>query len=160
MGGYPGKDKVKSRIERYCVIQDRCQEEVRQQLYRMGCHSDEIEEWMIHLISEGFIQEERFARSFARGHFRIKYWGKILIRKHLQSKKVSDTNIRIALEEEISDQDYRATALKLGKKKIASDDLKIRIPEDRQKVYRYLTGKGYEMSVIQEIVKEILESSE
>ena len=72
MGGYPGKDKVKSRIERYCVIQDRCQEEVRQQLYRMGCHSDEIEEWMIHLISEGFIQEERFARSFARGHFRIK----------------------------------------------------------------------------------------
>jgi SOS response regulatory protein OraA/RecX len=73
---------------------------------------------------------------------------------------VSETNIRIALEEEISDQDYRATALRLGKKKIASDNLKIRIPEDRQKVYRYLTGKGYEMSVIQDIVKEILESSE
>jgi regulatory protein len=160
MGAYPGKDKIKSRIEKYCIIQDRCQEEVKQKLLSMGCHATEAEEWIVDLISEGFIQEERYARSFARGHFRLKHWGRILIRKHLQARRISEINIGIALDQEISEGEYKASALHLAEKKIRTDHYRIRLPEDRQKLYRYLTGKGYEMGVIQEIVKEILEKTQ
>lgn len=151
---YPGKDKVKSRIERYCAIQDRCQEEVRLKLYQMGCNAAEVDDWLIYLISEGFIQEERFARSFARGHFRMKQWGRTLIRKHLQAKKISEPNINIALEKEITREEYSKTLRSLIEKKERIDGLNRAKRGDAQKLIAFLMGKGYEFSCIQECLAE------
>lgn len=147
---YPGKDKVNSRIERYCAIQDRCQEEVRLKLKSFGCNASEIEDCMVYLISEGFIEEERFARSFVRGHFRMKHWGKNLIRKHLQAKKIGEPNIKIALEQEIPLDEYYLTIQNLLTKKERMDGLNRTKRKDAQKLIQFLMGKGFEFTCIQD----------
>jgi regulatory protein len=151
---YPGKDKVKSRIERYCILQDRCQEEVRLKLVSMGCNYSEVNDWLFYLISEGFVNEERFARSFVRGHFRMKHWGRNLIRKHLQAKKISVPNIKIALEQEIGADEYLQTIRTLLAKKERIEGLSRNKPIDAQKLIRFLIGKGFEFSSIQECLEE------
>jgi regulatory protein len=46
-----------------------------------------IDEIIIHLIGSNFLNEERFACSFARGKHRIKQWGKIRITNELKFRK-------------------------------------------------------------------------
>lgn len=149
---YRGRDHVKSRIERYCILQDRCQEEVRQKLRSLGCTPAETDDWLIHLISEGFIQEERYARSFARGHFRIKRWGRILIRKHLEARKISAENIRLALEGEIEEDDYLETIRYMLDKKARADGLNPELPLHRRKLVHFLVGKGFETDCILKVL--------
>ena len=64
------------KAEHYCAYQDRCHEEVVQKLRSMKMDSDEIDQIIAHLINDNFLNEERFACSFARGKHRIKHWGK------------------------------------------------------------------------------------
>lgn len=155
MNSYPGADKVKSRIEQYCVVQDRCQQEVLDKLKTMGCNWQEAQEWLVHLISEGFVEEERFARSFVRGHFRMKSWGRILIRKHLQAKKISEQNIRIALDAEIEADEYADTLLRLAEKKIRMSGLNPDSVSERNKIFQFLLGKGYEQELISDCLSGI-----
>ena len=50
--------------------------------------SSELDEIMVHLIEHDFLNEERFARSFARGKHRIKYWGNIRIINELKARNI------------------------------------------------------------------------
>ena len=68
-------------------------------------YGDELEEIISILISEGFLNEERFARSYCRGKFRIKKWGRQKIRKNLIFKRVSEYCIRKGMEE-INEEEY------------------------------------------------------
>src|SRR5690606_40103744 len=70
----PAEAKIK--IASYCAYQERCQKEVRDKLYEYGLHSHEVENLITSVILEGFLNEERFAKAFARGKFRIKKWGR------------------------------------------------------------------------------------
>ena len=67
------------KLEYYCSYQERCHQEVVDKLYQLGMKSDEIDAIVVHLLQHNFLNEERFARSFARGKHRIKSWGKIRI---------------------------------------------------------------------------------
>jgi len=153
MNKYPGADKIKQKIERYCIYQDRNQQEVIQKLKDWGCPSDESENLLIYLLSEGFIDEERYCRSFVRGHFKIKNWGRRLILKHLLAKKVSDINIQIALNSEINEEEYEQTLERLALKKIRTDKLNIRNGKDRVKLQSFLNQKGYEFELIMNWIK-------
>jgi regulatory protein len=149
MGNYKGASKTRQSIEKYCAYQDRCQFEVEQKLKALGCNAEEVENELIHLISEGFINEERFAKSFAGGHFRTKAWGRTLIRKHLQAKRVSEVNIQTALRTEIPMDDYIETLQRLIDKKISAESFHIKNLSDRAKLFNYLYRKGYESDLIQ-----------
>ena len=87
------------RAERYCAYQDRCHQEVRRKLYDLGLYGDDVDEVMAQLIESRFVDEERFARSFARGKHRMKGWGRERITRELKSRQVSDYCIRAGLSE-------------------------------------------------------------
>ena len=99
---------VKKKLEHYCVYQERCHDDVLQKLRGMALNSDEIDEVIVHLIENNFLNEERFACCFARGKFRIKKWGKIRIVNELKSRTISQYNINTALKE-IDDEEYTTT---------------------------------------------------
>ncbi len=42
----------------------------------MGLNPSQVDELLAYLITEGFLNEERFAKAFAGGKFRIKKWGR------------------------------------------------------------------------------------
>ncbi len=146
--------QAKAKIEDWCAYQERCQQEVRDKLYSYGLRSGDVEELISRLISDNFLNEERFARAFAGGKFRIKKWGRIKIKVELKSRRVSDYCIRKGLEE-IPDKDYRKTLQKLlsDKEAILTEKNKIR---RKYKLLRYAYSKGYEQELVMEILNEDL----
>ncbi len=67
------------KAESYCAYQERCQQEVRDKLYSWGLHEVQVENVIAELIASNFINEERFAKAYAGGKFRIKKWGRVKI---------------------------------------------------------------------------------
>ena len=71
------KKTAQLKLANFCAYQERSQQEVREKLVKMGILSDDLEDIIAFLISENFLNEERFAIAFAGGKFRIKHWGKL-----------------------------------------------------------------------------------
>ena len=105
---YISKDDALSKLQRYCAYQDRCHQEVRSKLLDLGIYGDDLEEIISDLISENFLNEERYARSYARGKFRIKRWGRMRIQQELKQRKISAYCLRKAMEE-IEEEEYEQT---------------------------------------------------
>jgi regulatory protein len=107
---------LKTAIYRYCNYQERCHKQVRNKLYDLGATTTEVQQLITDVIEAGLLNEERYARSFARGKFRIKRWGRIKIRQHLKADQVSDYCIKKAMLE-IDGDEYTTVLLRLAEKK-------------------------------------------
>ena len=68
-------EEAKRSLERYCAYQDRCHSGNRKEDKEMGMIQEAVMSIQLHLMEHDFVNEERFARSFARGKFRIKQVG-------------------------------------------------------------------------------------
>ncbi|HEX8548936.1 MAG TPA: regulatory protein RecX [Cytophagaceae bacterium] len=130
----------------FCSYQERTQTEVREKLYGMGLKKDVVEELISKLITENFINEERFAKTYAGGKFRIKKWGKIKILEALKQKRLSDYCIKKGLLE-IPDEDYILTIEKLIEIKWASNTEE-NIFKKKNKIATYLIGRGFEPDLV------------
>lgn len=139
-------EEAQRALEHYCSYQERSHKEVEQKLQSIGMIPLACEQIIGHLIQNNFLNEERYAKSFARGKFNINKWGKIKIQQALLTKGVSNANIEIGLTE-IDNEDYLKTLRDLIAK--YQQNNKETIPYKRkQKLYKYLQQKGYETSVI------------
>ena len=145
-----GEARVKA--ANYCAYQERTQQQVRDKLYSLGLRPDDVEEVLTSLITENFINEERFAKSFASGKFRLKKWGKVKIRFHLQELGLSEYCIKKGLEE-IDEKEYFETLNDLVEKKLdrTNDE---NIYKLNWKVADYLINKGYEPELVWETLRE------
>lgn len=139
-------------IQHYCAYQERCHSEVRYKLIELGFRGSELEEAMASLIADDFLNEERFARSYSSGKFRIKQWGKRKIVQALKQKRVSDYCIRKGLQA-IDEEEYYHILSLLADKKWEELRGEKMIWIRKQKVQRYLLQKGYEPELISEILK-------
>jgi regulatory protein len=143
-------DKMKTakiKAGNYCAYQERTQQEVRDKLYSIGLYSDEVEQVLTELIIEDFVNEERFAKTYARGKFNLKHWGKVKIAHELKRKKISPFCIRKALEE-IEDDDYNRVLKKLMNQRLSGyqgDDYVI-----KNKTARFLINRGFEAEIVWE----------
>ena len=141
------------KLEYYCSYQERCHQEVVQKSYDIGMKSDEVNAVVVHLLQNNFLNEERFARSFARGKHRIKLWGKIRIVNELKQRQISAPNIKCALTE-ISDEEYQDTLDKLAEKHWNS--LTERKGQKKNKKFcDYLLRRGWESNLVYEKLKEL-----
>lgn len=150
-----GGGSVRDSITRYCQYQPRCHKEVRNKLYELGCTTPEVEEQIIELIQSGLLNEEQYARAIARGKFRMKQWGRRKIVEQLKFQQVSDYCIKKALTE-IDEDEYLDTLKSLAEKKLKELKSEKNIFIRKQKMYRYLVQKGYESSLSNEAINDIL----
>jgi regulatory protein len=141
------------KIEHYCAYQERCHEEVVQKLRSMKMDSDEIDTILVHLIKDNFLNESRFACSFARGKHRIKFWGKIRIVNELKFRKITQYNINLALKE-ITPEEYSATFHTVAERNWESIDER-NVLKKRKKFCDFLLRKGYESNLVYEKAKEM-----
>jgi len=142
------------KIKQYCAYQERCHSEVRNKLYTLGLHKNEVEQLLVQLIEENFLNEERFAMAYAGGKFRMKQWGKKKIKYALQQKQVSNYCIRKALAS-IDNIDYRKTFISVANKKLKTLRSEKNIFIKKQKIKTFLQQKGFEIKVINEYLKEV-----
>ena len=112
-----------ARMERFCAYQERCHKEVVAKLRQMRMIPEAIDLILTHLIEDNYLNEERFARSFARGKFRFKKWGRVRITRELK--------------------DYDEVFDTLAQKKADTISEK-NIQKARRKLADYLLYKGWE----------------
>lgn len=144
--------EAKLKLEYYCSYQERCHQDVVQKCYDLGMKSDEIDTLVVHLLEQNFLNEERFARSFARGKHRIKSWGKIRIVNELKQRQISAPNIKCALTE-IAEEEYETTFDHLAEKYWNS--LRERKGQAKNKKFcDYLLRRGWESILVYEKLKQ------
>jgi regulatory protein len=149
-----GLEEAKQKIFRYCAYQERCHSEVRNKLYEYGLFRPDIDNIITGLITEGFLNEERFAKAFAGGKFRIKQWGKLKIQIELELRGLTKNCIAIGLRE-IDDADYSKTLEKLiTKKRELSEEENTFVLRD--KIAQYVIHKGYEPELVWMAIKTII----
>lgn len=130
----------------YCAYQDRCHQEVEQKMRDFLLIPEAKEEILLYLMRENFLNEERFTRSYIRGKFYLKSWGRLKIRNHLRFKNVPDKLIDHCFDE-IKTEDYRQALEKLYG--TYSQKLKGLQPyQQKSKTITYLLSKGFEYAEI------------
>ena len=139
------------KAEKYCVYQERAQQEVRYKLYTLGLHQRDVENIISELISNNFLNEERFANAYALGKFRQKGWGKIKIKQALKLKRVPEGLIKKALQQ-IDLDDYLLKLKVILEKKAALSMEKDPYKRSYQ-LKQFAFGKGYEGDLVAEVLK-------
>jgi len=146
--------EAKARIYRYCAYQERCHREVKNKLYELGLRTSEVDELMVTLIQDGFLNEERFAKAYAGGKFRMKHWGKIKIVQGLEQRGISAYCIKAGLKE-IDPADYQQTLIQILTEKAEQLDEK-NLFVKRNKVALYAIQKGFEPDLVWPLLKELI----
>ncbi|MBI4930415.1 MAG: RecX family transcriptional regulator [Bacteroidetes bacterium] len=134
------------KAERFCAYQERCRFEVEKKLRELKAKPDEISKIIASLEEDEYLNDERYAKLFASGKFRIKRWGKNKIRAELRIKKMPDDFIQNALNA-IDDEEYLKTIQHLIKRK--AREVKTQDPKDKlRKIVNNLLSKGFESELI------------
>ncbi|TGD78341.1 regulatory protein RecX [Hymenobacter wooponensis] len=134
------------KIAAFCAYQERNQKEVESKLREYGLDEDEAGEIIIRLSREKMLDEERYAKSFVRGHYRHKKWGRRRIVQELKQKGISDYCIKSGLKEIDGDEYYQNLVDVLEKKDRLEKEKNPRAR--RQKIQIFLMNKGYEQDLI------------
>jgi len=143
---------AKEKIRAWCAYQERSQHETRQKLYEYGLDSDTVESILAELVSENFLNEERFSLAFASGKFRIKHWGRNKIKAALRLHKISDYCMKLALES-IGGAEYEKVMENEIDKKIRTLNTK----NNSIKYFgtlKYLVSRGFEAELVKEKLNE------
>ena len=147
-------DEALIKLENYCVYRERCHKEVEQKLYELRMIPEAKEKIIMHLLEHDYLNEERFAKAFTRGKFRIKKWGKQRIIRELKYKGISKYNIDSALKE-ISDVDYLNAFNELSEK-IFNSITESNKNKKKRKLIDYLMYRGWESHLIYDKVNELI----
>jgi len=149
-------DEALKRMQVYCAREDRCQQDVVEKLNQVGIYGSERDEIIVSLISDGFIDETRYAKAYVSGKFSQNQWGRIKIRQGLKMKGISDFCIRTAMEV-IDEEAYEVCLERLMEKKQGTAEFDSSY-EGRSKLMRYALGKGYESEICSKIIRKLTSS--
>ena len=147
-------EEAKRRLEHYCVYQERCHQEVKQKLKEMHMIPEAMDIIIVHLLEHNFLNEERFAKTFVSGKFRIKKWGKRRLILELRKKDVSKTNINAAINE-IKEEIYYKALHDLAEKRLSTLKEK-NIYKRKKKLVDYLLYRGWESHLVYEKARELV----
>ena len=158
MRNKPGKPISKAdalaKLQKYCAFQERSVREVQSKLYELGVFKNDQDAIIASLEEDNFLNEERFAGSFARGKFLIKGWGRNRIRQELKMKGISDGCINKAMKEIVQPAYEQTLETMLARRKELlreEDAYKL-----KNKLAQYAMRLGYESDLIWKILGEIM----
>jgi len=144
------RQQAQKRAESFCAYQERSQQEIRDKLYAWGQYPADVENIIVELISENFLNEERFTHAYTSGKFKIKKWGKIKITKGLKFKRIPSRLIKEALDK-IDPDEYVNVLLGVIEKK--ANILKENNPYKRKMMLaQYAASRGFEKDLIFDIL--------
>ena len=146
--------EIEFKLKQYCSYQDRCHSEVENKLSNFNLISEAKDQILFNLINEDYLNETRFCKSFVRGKFKIKNWGKRRIIQELKSRKISEFNIKKGLSE-INEIDYQEKFENLFNKKLSSLE-NLNSIDKKKKIFSYLQYRGWETNLIYEKINQIL----
>lgn len=162
--------QARKKLEWYCAYQERCHSEVKEKLYNYGLFPNEVDQIVAYLITENFLNEERFAEAYASGKFRIKHWGKIKIKQGLKQRHISDYCIKKALNaidgdeyyeilKKVAEKKSKAIGISTGSIAKSGTSKSQQEYQKKMKLISYLLSRGFENDLVNEVVKELIGKS-
>jgi regulatory protein len=146
--------EAREKIQRYCAYQERSHKEVRARLFDYGLDRNDVEELIAHLITSNFLNEERYAKAFAGGKFRMKKWGRLKIIHALETQGLTPNCINSGLKE-IDGDDYEKVIHDFLVRK--NDEVnEENIYAQRDKISKAAILKGYEPELVWKILRTVL----
>ncbi|MFT6246044.1 MAG: regulatory protein [Salibacteraceae bacterium] len=143
--------EAKTKLEALCAYQERCSSELETKLFQWRFDQEDTDRLLAHLISNNFLNEERFAEAFVSGKANIKKWGKIKICQHLKQKRISKYSMDKGIAS-IDPEVYISNLTGLAERKYISLNSEKDSYAKKVKVYRFLASKGYETDLIRDVV--------
>jgi len=146
-------DEVLQKLRHFCGFQERCTADVEEKLQSLGVPRAKWPGIIAGLRNEHFLDDMRFAGAFARGKFRINRWGRKKIRYELSGRGIPEEIIGRGLEE-IGEEEYLEVIRELVLKKLneTKGGKKLTV---RNKIFTFVTGKGFESGLVSEAIKEL-----
>lgn len=144
---YVSREEALSRLQALCAKQDRSHKEIHDKLHEWGIFYNDADQIVGKLIEDNFLNEERYARSYARGKFRMNAWGRRRIVQELKMERVSEYCIRKALTE-IREDDYLETLQQVIDKKMSQLDKEEHPSKTKMKAAAYAIGRGFESELV------------
>lgn len=146
------KETAKQRLETLCVRGEECRRDLEEKLRRWGILPADREEILDSLEERRFFSDARYATAFAHDKMLFNRWGRMKIIMALRAKRIPSTLILAALNE-FSEEDYRRVLSEFLQAKARTiPDLDTY--EGRTKLYRAALSRGFESSLISELIKK------
>ena len=142
---------ILDKMVRYCAYSERCHMDVDVRLHKLNVPPEIKQKIIDYLHMNNLIDEKRFALSFAEGKLRNNKWGRIKIRRRLKDRQIDSPDIDIALSQ-IDESEYRSTLEHILMTKF---ELLNGVDDRVNKTVRYAQSKGFELSLIFEMMKEL-----
>ncbi|MFT5581792.1 MAG: regulatory protein [Psychromonas sp.] len=140
-------DQAKAKLQSWCAYRERSTHETLQKINSYQLITEEVNELLLSLQEDNFINETRFVESFVTGKFRIKKWGRNKIKAHIGIHRVETVLLNKFLHE-MDDISYvDAVDYWLNKKFLALKSEKDPWKK-KQKTIQYVASKGFEIDLI------------
>lgn len=138
------KEQIIFKLEAFCAYQERCTQEVRTKLERLGADESLSNEVLKHLKEHRFLDDKRFVEAYVQGKLRIKKWGRQKIKAAIFQKRIDAKLIQEGIYAFISDDEYQQVIESLieRKKRELSSEKNPQIK--KQKLMRFLLSRGFQ----------------
>ena len=147
--------KVKDTFYDYLSRRDHGSFELKQKALKKGFHSNIINDVLDEFDRKGLLNDESFAKKFAADKAEFKQWGPVKIKSALRKKGISKNIAEKTVHSITNDLDQVQICVDLLSKR-KSHFLRETDPLKRkQKMYRYLAGKGFTGSVVTKAIDTI-----
>jgi len=142
------------KAQNLCAKQEKCKADIRKKLYDWKISSDDIENIINKLVTDKFIDEQRYTEYFVRDKFRFNKWGRIKITFALKQKQIPQDIINFAMQQ-IDENTYRESLKNelLKKHKSIKDAETYKIKE---KLLRFAQSRGYELEISLNEIEQLL----
>lgn len=147
------EEKAYARMARICAMREYAAADIAEKLRRLELGRDAVERTVKKLEANQFIDDGRFARSFASDKLRFNKWGKIKVQFALRQKKIPQEIIDQALAE-FPDGRSAETLMQLLRNK-AKTIKNASEYEKRTKMIRFAISRGFSMAEILNCLKTI-----
>ena len=133
-----------------CARAEHCQHELIEKMRRWELSDEAQARVMQRLVSERYVDDERYARAFVRDKIAYNHWGRRKVEQGLWMKGIDD-DIRQRVLGEIADEEYLAVLRPLLKQKRrntkAASDYEL-----NQKLVKFALGRGFTYDIIRQCI--------
>jgi len=138
------KEQIIFKLEAFCAYQERCTQEVRTKLERLGADESLSQEVVKHLKENRFLDDTRFVEAYVQGKLRIKKWGRQKIKAGLYQKRIDAKLIQEGIYAFISDEEYQEVMESLIERKNRELSSEKNTQIKKQKLMRFLLSRGFQ----------------
>ena len=146
-------DILLNKAATYASRCEHCESEVREKLLIWGGTSEETDEIIAYLIEERYIDNQRYANSYAKDKFRFNHWGRYKISMMLRSKDIESEFIEEALGQ-IDDEEYLEKLQQILRDKLRSLKYSSEY-EKKGKLFKFAQSRGFESGAISKVIDSI-----